>query len=163
TPYSEMFSIGFQRELPGNFMLESTYFLRMGHRLLSRADAGQVVDFTDQASGQKLVDQFTKLSLAVRNGNPVVPTQFWENVMNPAIMANFGGATCADFAANCTELVTDPTFTGPLVQIGDMADTVEALYANGVLLPNVGLDPQFSSQLYFGNKSYSNYNALFTT
>jgi hypothetical protein len=44
-----------------------------------------------------------------------------------------------------------------------MADTVEALFATGLLLPNVGLDPQFSSQLYFGNKSYSNYNALLTS
>ena len=32
-----------------------------------------------------------------------------------------------------------------------------------MLLPNVGLDPQFSSQLYFGNKSYSSYNGLLAT
>ena len=44
TPYSETVTFGIQRELPGNFLLESTYFLRMGHRLLSRSDAGQVVD-----------------------------------------------------------------------------------------------------------------------
>lgn len=165
TPYSEMFTFGIQRELPANFMFETTYFLRTGHRLLSRSDAGQVVDFKDTASGQRLVDQFTKLSLAVRNGNPVVNTQFWDNVMNPAIAANFGaGTTCTDFnPAGCAALVTDPTFTGPLVQIGDMADTIEALYANGVILPNVGLDPQFSSQLYYGNKSYSNYNGLLTS
>jgi len=49
-----------------------------------------------------------------------------------------------------------------------MGDTFAALYAGiggvGPMIPsNVGLDPQFSSQLYFGNKSYSNYNALLTS
>jgi hypothetical protein len=42
-----------------------------------------------------------------------------------------------------------------------------ALYTgigNGPMIDsNVGLDPQFSSQLYFGNKSYSNYHALLTS
>ena len=77
TPYSETVTFGFQRELPGNFLLESTYFLRMGHRLLSRGDAGQVVDFLDTASGQKLVQQFTNLSLEVRNG----PAYRWHAVL----------------------------------------------------------------------------------
>jgi hypothetical protein len=161
TPYSEMFSFGFQRELPGNFLLESTYFLRTGHRLLSRSDAGQVTDFVDKASGQHLVDQFAKLSLAVRNNQPIQGTQFWENVMNPTVMANFGG-TCEDLGyASCAELVG--VAFDPLPRIGDMADTVEAAFGAGTLPANVGLDPQFSSQLYFGNKSYSSYNGLLTS
>jgi len=47
-----------------------------------------------------------------------------------------------------------------------MADTIEALYfgLGAPFIPsNLGLDPQFSSQLYFGNKSYSNYNGLLTS
>jgi len=47
-----------------------------------------------------------------------------------------------------------------------MGDTFAALYAGqgAPMIPaNVGLDPQFSSQLYFGNKSYSNYNGLLTS
>jgi hypothetical protein len=167
TPYSETFTFGFQRELPGNLMLESSYFLRMGHRLLSRADAGQVVDFVDPGSKEHLVDQFSKLSLAVRNGNAPAPTQFWENILNPTLTANYGG-TCEDFGyANCTELAADPGLFGGLVALGDMADTFEALYGGiggGPMIPaNVGLDPQFSSQLYFGNKSYSSYNGLLTS
>src|SRR5262249_18082790 len=63
--------------------------------------------------------------------------------------------------SNCTTLI--PAVTEPLVSRGDMADTVQELYAFGLLGPNVGLDPQFSSQLYFGNKSYSNYNGLLTS
>jgi hypothetical protein len=86
--------------------------------------------------------------------------------MNPTLLANFGG-TCEDFGEpNCAQLAVDST--GPLVGIGDMADTIQALYAgagNGapLIATNVGLDPQFGSQLYFGNKSYSNYNGLLTS
>ncbi len=37
------------------------------------------------------------------------------------------------------------------------------IFNDGLLPANVGLDPQFSSQLYFGNKSYSNYQGLLTS
>ena len=172
TPYSETVTLGFQRELPGNFLLESTYFLRMGHRLLSRSDAGQVVDFKDPASGQSLVQQFTNLSLQARSGQPISDSPFFDNLMTPAIQANYFGLDCPGLGAlvgipvaHCADLVNQ--FFGPLPARGDMADTVEALYAGiglGPMLPsNVGLDPQFSSQLYFGNKSYSSYNGLLTS
>jgi hypothetical protein len=175
TPYSETITFGIQRELPGNFLLESTYFLRMGHRLLSRGDAGQVVDFKDPASKQTLVDQFTKLSLASRNGKPIADSPFFDNLMTPTIAANYGGFGLPDcpslgnfffgIATDCANLVND--LFSPLPFRGDMADTIEAIYAGvglGPMIPaNVGLDPQFSSQLYFGNKSYSNYNALLTS
>lgn len=164
TPYSETITFGFQRDLPGNFFLESTYFLRMGHRLLSRGDAGQTVDFVDKASGEKLVQEFTNLSLAARKGAPIVGTQFWENVINPTLRANYGGS-CEDLGEpNCAQFVVDNT--GPLVPNGDMADTLQALYVGlgAPFIPaNVGLDPQFGSQLYFGNKSYSNYNGLLSS
>ncbi len=165
TPYSETVTFGIQRDLPWNLLLESTYFLRMGHRLLSRGDAGQVVDFIDPGSGQSLVQQFTNLSIQSRNGLPVTTSQFFENQMNPTLLANYGG-TCEDFGFNsCADLINQ--VFSPLPFRGDMADTIEAIYAglgNGPLMPsNVGLDPQFSSQLYFGNKSYSNYNGLLTS
>jgi Carboxypeptidase regulatory-like domain len=172
TPYSETFTLGFQRDLPGRFLLESTYFLRVGHRLLSRSDAGQVVDFKDPASGQSLVQQFTNLSLQSRNGQPVSLSPFFENQMTPTIQANYGtdcpGLGALIFgvpASSCADLVN--SVFSPLPFRGDMADTIEALYAGvggGPMIPaNVGLDPQFSSQLYFGNKSYSNYNGLLTS
>lgn len=162
TPYSETFTFGVQRELPGNFLVEAAWFGRFGHRLLSRSDAGQVVDYVDPISGAHLVDEFAQLSLASRNGQPVVGTPFWENIMNPTLLANYGG-TCEDFGfASCADL-TNQIFD-PLPRIGDMADTFAFLYTGfggGPAIPaNVGLDPQFSSQLYFGNKSYSNYNGL---
>jgi hypothetical protein len=172
TPYSETFTLGVQRELPGNFLFETTYFLRMGHRLLSRSDAGQVVDFKDPASGQSLVPQFTNLSLQARSGQPISDSAFFDNMMTPTIQANYFGLDCPGLGSligltvsHCADL-TNQLF-GPLPAIGDMADTVQALYAGiglGPMIPsNVGLDPQFSSQLYFGNKSYSNYNGLLTS
>ena len=168
TPYSETITFGIQRELPGNFLFETTYFGRFGHRLLSRGDAGQVVDFKDPASGQTLVDQFTKISLQARNGQPIAFSQFWENQINPTLIANYGTNCEGLFGAgftSCADLIG--TGLNPLPARGDMADTIEALYAgfgNGPALPaNVGLDPQFSSQLYFGNKSYSNYHGLLTS
>ena len=165
TPYSEMISFGVQRELPGNFLVEATYFGRFGHRLLSRGDAGQVVDYVDPASGQHLVDQFTKLSLASRNGQTPAGTQFWENIVNPTLTGTYGG-TCEDFGyLSCADLVNQ--VFDPLPAIGDMGDTFAAMYTGlglGPIIPsNIGLDPQFSSQLYFGNKSYSNYNGLLTS
>ncbi len=120
SPYSETLTFGIQRELPGNFLVEATYFARMGHRLLSRSDAGQVVDFKDTASGAGLVQSFTDLSNQARNGQPIVGAQFWENVMNPTLQANFGG-TCEDFGfASCAALVNDPTVAGALVPLGDI-------------------------------------------
>ena len=165
TPYSEMLTFGIQRELPGNFLLEATYVGRFGHRLLSRGDAGQVVDYVDQASGQHLVDQFTQLTLASRAGNQPAGTAFWENTINPTLGTNYGG-TCEDFGfASCADLVNN--VFNPLPAIGDMGDTFAALYngiGGGPMIPsNVGLDPQFASQLYFGNKSYSNYHGLLTS
>jgi hypothetical protein len=172
TPYSETITFGIQRDLPGNFLLETTYFLRMGHRLLSRGDAGQVVDFKDPASGQTLVQQFTNLSLQSRNGQPIADSPFFDNLMTPTIEANYFGLDCPGLGAavglpvaNCADLVN--SFFAPLPFRGDMADTLEAIYQGigfGPMIPaNVGLDPQFGSQLYFGNKSYSNYNGLLTS
>jgi hypothetical protein len=173
TPYSETITFGIQRELPGNFLWEATYFGRFGHRLLSRSDAGQVVDFKD-SSGQSLVPQFAGLSLQDRAGQPLTTSTFFENQMTAATESIFGvdcptyGTAVAPFifgkpfaVANCTQLLQ--AASEPLLQRGDMADNVQLLFATGLLLPNVGLDPQFSSQLYFGNKSYSNYHALLTS
>jgi hypothetical protein len=44
-----------------------------------------------------------------------------------------------------------------------LGDVLTNLDAFGVLLPGVGLHPQFGSNVYIANKSFSTYNALLTT
>src|ERR1019366_4268956 len=78
TPYSETISFGIQRELPGNFMFETTYFGRFGRRLLGQADAGQVTNFIDPASGQSLSSAFGAITQAVRAGTTPTPQPFFE-------------------------------------------------------------------------------------
>jgi len=51
-PYSYQYSIGFQRELPGNFLLDVSYAGRIGKKLFTQADAAQVLNFKDPVSGQ---------------------------------------------------------------------------------------------------------------
>ena len=181
TPYSETLSFGIQRELPGSFQLDLSYFGRFAHRLLAQADAFQTVDFLDKASGTRLASQFAQLSLAVRNNQPIPTLPFFENQVSAAIAANpllqsFGIPDCPTLslafgfpsALNCSNLVAG--IGGPLVSRGDLADTLQVL--NGVLAvpgfpalinPNVGLAPQFGSGLYVTNKGFSNYNGLLTT
>lgn len=149
TPYSELFTLGVQRDLPGNFMLDVSYFNRQGRRLLAQSDAGQVVDFKDPASGQFLSSAFGILAQQVRqdpeNLSAVTDQAFWDNQVFPG---------SAPVIANALE---------GLVFRGDLADTVQALDFFGVLAPGVGLAPQFASDLYMTNKGYSNYNGLLAT
>lgn len=145
TPYSETISFGFQRELPGNFMLESTYFGRFGRRLLGQADAGQVTNFEDPTSGQFLANAFGAMTQAVRAGSNPAPQPWFENQIGP------GG----------TQFVVDNL--GNLVAKGDITDTMDELAAFGYLTPGVALNPQFILNIYMTNKSFSDYNGLLTS
>ena len=180
TPYSETLTFGIQRELPGSFQLDVSYFGRFAHRLLAQADAFQTVDFVDPASHTRLSSQFAQLALAVRNNQPIPTLPFFENQMNPAIAANpilqsYGITNCVQAGigffgvpTNCAQFVDAVAY--PLDYRGDLADTLQVL--NGVLAvpgypaliePGVGLNPQFGSGLYVTNKGFSNYNALLAT
>jgi Carboxypeptidase regulatory-like domain len=170
TPYSETISLGFQRELPGRFQLDATYVGRFAHRLDAQADAMQVVNFIDPASQTDLASQFAQLSIAVRNNQPIPTLPFFENQMNPTLVANPNvGGTCEQIGfPNCATLVAQ--VAGPLVPRGDMADTLQVLNGVaaspgglGLIAPGVGLNPQFGTSLYITNKGYSNYNGLLTT
>jgi hypothetical protein len=162
TPYSETITFGVQRELPGNFSVDANYFGRFGRRLLGQADAGQVVDFKDPASGQKLGAAFAAISQQLRQdptGASVTPQPFFENQIGAAI-APFG-LTCGDIDTSCTNFVTDNL--GSLVFVGDIGDSVQALQGAGALIPGVGLHPQFATNLYMTNKAYSDYHGLLVT
>jgi Carboxypeptidase regulatory-like domain len=154
TPYSETFTLGIQRELPGNFQLETAYVGRFAHRLLAQSDAMQAVEFKDPASGQLLSKAFAAVSSQVRSQTgptyTVTPQPFFENQI---------GAGGTDFLANQVE---------PYVGRGDLADAIYILnidnYFGGLpWTPGVGLAPQFGTNLYITNQAYSNYNGLLTT
>jgi hypothetical protein len=51
TPYSEMFDLSVQRELPGGFTLETSYVGRLGRHLLQSLDLTEPVDYVDPSGG----------------------------------------------------------------------------------------------------------------
>jgi len=158
TPYSYQYSLGFQRQLPGNFLMDLSYVGRLGRKLFTQADAAQIVDFKDNASGQFLLGALNGLQAQLINGSAITDQPFLENQINPFAVANYGGSCAAVFGMSCTQLVG--TFFGDLVQIGDASDTVQALFSNGLLNSNVGLSSQFSTNAYITNLGTSSYNGL---
>lgn len=161
TPYSILLNLGFQRELPGDTILEVNYVGRLGRRLLAVGDAAQIVDFKDTASGQFLKQAFGQLEQQVHAG-----TRFF-NINNvPWFESQMGGtASCQSFsstnygiALTCSQLAVG--LNGTLVNRGDLSDTVQALTAQGFLNPNVGLPAQTGANGYIGNYASSSYNAL---
>jgi hypothetical protein len=166
TPYSLAYSLGIQRELPGSFQLEVDYVARLGRRLGTLADGGQIFNFVDPASKQSLATAVTNLEIDARNNVPFTKVQaqpFFENQMALA------GVNCAPYA-NCTQFVytgsatppTDPTKLGGNLNLqqGNLNGLIRGLVQNADLPPNVGFTSQFVSNYYLANKSFSDYNAM---
>jgi hypothetical protein len=157
TPYSYAFSAGLQRELRGGFQLELDYVGRFAHRLSALADGGQLVNFTDPASKQTLVGAVSTLEQEARQNAPVgsiTGLPFFENQIGSQV-----GAGCGALGfANCTQYVY-ATNAVPLAQ-GNTFNVVKALAQSQLLPANVGITPQFVSNYYFANKSFSNYNGF---
>ncbi|HKQ73763.1 MAG TPA: TonB-dependent receptor [Blastocatellia bacterium] len=160
TPYSIVYSFGLQRELPGNLLLEAGYVGRQGRKLFTQADAAQVLDFKDPASGQSMLAAFNALQAQVQAGVSSANTtsQPWfENQMTSAIgvpcsaIPSFGGRSC-------TRVVRDSFLTA--VTRGNTAPILQSMYGSGLLNPNVGLSGQFSNNLYISNQGSSSYNGL---
>src|SRR5205085_12681118 len=71
-PYSIQYSFGFQREVPGNFILDVSYVGRQGRKLFALADASQILDFKDPASGQGLIAALNGVQ-AQQNAGATIP------------------------------------------------------------------------------------------
>lgn len=153
-PYSYQYSIGFQRELPWNLLIDVSYVGRLGRKLFTQADAAQIVDFTDPASGQTLLGALNAVQAELIGGTPADAVTIQPFFENQGALAGF---PCAVFGG-CTLVVSG--FAGSLVSIGDASDTVQFLNANGVLPNNVGLSGQFSTNAYITNLGHSRYDAL---
>jgi Carboxypeptidase regulatory-like domain len=161
TPYAIVMNMGFQRELPGNFLLEANYVGRLGRRLLAVGDAATITNFKDPASGQFLRTAFGNIEKEVQTGQPITNQPFFENQMGGTgnCQANLG-------TPSCTAAVVD--YLGQLVAKGDLSDTVQQLalygyYYGAGLGPNVGLPAQTGANGYIGNYASSNYNGLLLT
>src|SRR4030095_3068842 len=94
-PYSIQYTFGFQRELPGNFIFEASYVGRQGRQLFALADAGQILDFKDPASGQFMIAALNQLQAQINAhpDGPFTPIPWFENQMNAANIF-FRGVPC---------------------------------------------------------------------
>jgi|HubBroStandDraft_6_1064221.scaffolds.fasta_scaffold00538_8 hypothetical protein len=158
TPYADLVNVGIQRELPGNFLFEANYVLRLGRRLLAVGDAATTTNFLDTTSGQLLKSAFAGLQQQVETGVPIgnlTPQPWFENQMG-------GTAFCQlNFGGTCTQVVG--SFLNQFVQKGDLSSVVLLLAESGLLAPNVGLPAQTGANGYIGNYASSNYNGLLLT
>jgi len=157
TPYSLTYGIGIQRELRGNFIIDLSYVGRQGRKLFAQGDAAQALNFKDAASGQFLFPAFNGLKAEILAGTPgarITPQPWFENQISSAL-----GVSCAYvFGVSCTRVVR--AYLSDLLKVGDLSDTLQALYANGLLNANVGLSGQFSTNLYDTNLGSSTYNGM---
>jgi hypothetical protein len=161
TPYSITYDFGMQRQLPANLILKIDYVGRLGRRLLGQADANQLIDFPDKASGQTMSQAFTnmeeQLYQAQRAGQkvPIVTPQLWfEDVVAPGAGVSLGFKSNTDLVARGLQ---------PYSGRGDFADTVQLLSYYGLIPDNVGMGSQFSEFTYYTNMGFSSYNGLLIT
>ena len=157
TPYSIVAGFGMQHQFKDGFLLKMNYAGRFGRRLLAQADANQIIDFRDPASGELLSNAFAAITTQVRqcgsscNGN--LPAQPWfENLVAPGIGQANGFANNTSFLASAVP---------GLVNNGDFADFVQAI--SGLIPANVGMGSQFSENTFYTNKGFSSYNGLLVT
>lgn len=168
TPYSYQWSLGVQRELPGNFILDVSYVGRQGRKLFAQADPSQLFDFRDRASGQFLFGAFNAVQAELNAGTArtALAAQPWiENQVGSQALNNYG-LNCSQISSaflgvpssNCTQLAA--ALYGGLFLDGGSADIVKGLYQNSLLEPNVGLSSQFAFNRFVTNYGRSNYNGL---
>jgi hypothetical protein len=160
SPYSTQYSFGFQREMPGNFILEMSYVGRQARKLFSQVDAAQILDFRDPVSGQFMLAAFNGLQSQLQGGvglAAITPQPWFENQVGAAL-----GAPCtAVFGVSCTTFIA--ANGGSLVQNGNTAAVIQGLNALGLLGPNIGLSGQFVVNGFVTNLGSSSYNGLLTS
>ena len=166
TPYSIIFNGGVQRSLPDDMVLKVSYAGRLGRRLLAQADANQVLDFPDPASGQLFSQAFAAMTLQARAGVPAasLTAQPWfEDVLPKGTVNTVNSNIPAGdpMASNNTQAAALNNAYS-FVTNGDIGDFTA--FSLAPLAPlNVGSAAQFSENSFFTNKGFSSYNALFLT
>jgi hypothetical protein len=99
---------------------------------------------------------FNAVQAQLEGGATTVTAQPW---IENQVTAGAGIASCqAAIGVSCTQYVANNF--GTLIEEGGTADTVQQLFANGLLRPNVGLSSQFGTNAYVTNLSASSYNGM---
>ena len=155
TPYSISVNAGMQQELPGRFIMRLNYAGRFGRRLLAQADAAQVIEFPDQASGQTMSQAFAALTsqLRITGFNPLNATaQPWfEHLVTP------GYGTAHGYANNTAVVAYNFTTNA---RLGSIPAVLRSLLQNNLIPTNLGMASQFARDIYYTSKGSSNYNGL---
>ena len=152
TPYSIAYNAGMQHEFPAGFILKLNYAGRLGRRLLAQADANQLIEFVDPASGQKLSTAFGNMTQQIRAGDDPTNLQaqpWFENLVIPGLGVANGYPNNTSFLASVL---------GGIPANGDFADFVQAI--SSAIPANVGMAAQFSENTFYTNKGFSSYNGL---
>ena len=178
TPYEMSFSLGVQRELPGNWLLDISYFGKLGRRLTALGDPAQTINFKDATSNQFLYTAFGNVQRQLQAGTPftAVTNQPWfENQMTAAVKAA-GLGSCANAGniitggafsnLSCTELAAG--LESSVWANGDVSSTLLGLSSiqltgnpeQGLIPLNTGLLAQNGAAGFIGNFASSNYNAM---
>ena len=161
-PYSIALNFGVQQELPGHIIMKLNYAGRLGRRLLTDADANQVINVPDYTgkSNQTMVQAFAGLTTDLRAGGALRPEPWFEDVL-------LGYGKNARFGSN-TNLVAD--MIGQLGYRGDISDSLYTMAAysyyygfTGFLPTNIGIPSQFGTNAYLTNMGNSNYHGLLLT
>jgi hypothetical protein len=165
TPYSMIFNVGIQHELPQHFVLKVNYVGRLGRRLLAQADANQIIDFADPASNQLLSSAFANVTTQIRAGaDPAtLPAQPWfEHLFVPGYGATQTCTTQAGVSIACPNNTAFLAYNaGGLPANGDFADFVQ--FISSGIPANVGMGSQFSENTFYTNKGFSTYHGLLVT
>lgn len=157
TPYSIQFNLGMQQQLPKGLILKISYVGRLGRHLLAQADANQLIDFPDKQSNQLMSQAFANVEKELRAGADPTNLQaepWFEDVVAPGVGQAQGFPNNTSFLATAIQT---------LFSRGDMADTVQALAAAGLIPDNVGMGSQFSENTFYTNMGFSAYNGMLVT
>jgi len=83
TPYSHVFDLSVERELPGNFVVQMAYVGRLGRHLLQQNDLAMPLDIVDPSSKMDYFSAATQLAIAAEHGvdiNSIGSIPYFENL-----------------------------------------------------------------------------------
>jgi hypothetical protein len=98
TPYSHVFDLSLQRELPKNFVVEASYTGRLGRRLLQEQDLAEPLNLVDPRSGLdyfSAAQYFARLASAGTPAAAVPPNAYWQDMFplaaGPGLLSGSSG------------------------------------------------------------------------